>query len=310
MQRQALLLIFCLFCFGFCFSQTRESLKHGEYTRSWITVLPKDYSEKIEYPLVLALHGSSGSAKQLMNHTRRRFNKLASQEKFIVVYPQGVHNSWNDNTTRDQTGYARKHNIDDVGFIGKMIKHLENSYSIDSDHIFVCGISNGGLMSQTLAMELLGKIKAIGMVASNFGEDQVNEAHNVSPFSILFIHGTSDTILPYEEGIIQVFNLKRGKVLGIEKSIDYMCELNGNNKTPVITPIRNTALRDGCTSEKITYPNYNKSDLKVELIKVANGGHTWPGAKERRLLKRLVGTTTQDFNACDALWSFFKSHLN
>jgi polyhydroxybutyrate depolymerase len=283
---------------------------HDEYNRSWIMVLPNDYSSQDKYPLVLALHGSTGSAKQLMMQTKRRFNKLANRDKFIMVYPQGVRNSWNDNTTRDRTGYARKHDIDDVGFIDKLIKRLESSYSIDRDHIFVCGISNGGLLSQTLAMELPGQFKAIGMVASNFGEDQVNEARNVLPFSILFIHGTADSILPYEKGIIQVFDLKRGKILGVEKSIEYMCDLNGNTKPPVTRPLENTSLRDGCTSEHISFPNPMNPDLKVELIKVNEGGHTWPGARKQRRLKRLVGTTTRDFNACDALWEFFKSHLN
>ena len=301
---------FFILCFSISFSQINESLIHDGYERTWLTIIPKDYSDKKSYPLVIALHGGGGTAKQLMNNTRRRFNQLANQDGFIVVYPQGVKKSWNDNNKRDTNGFARKENIDDVGFIEKMIEQLESKYKINNNATFVCGISNGGLMSQTLAMDLPNKFKAVGMVASNFGKIQIDESTSVSPFSILFIHGINDPVFPYNEGVIEVFNTNRGNVLGIQKSIYYMCNLNGNSKDTTLTSFENSDIKDECTSEKIIYPNPDNPSLRIELIKVNGGGHTWPGAKEQRLIKRIVGKTTQDFNACDALWEFFKSNMN
>jgi len=301
--------VFFLLC-NFSYSQNKESLVHDNYKRTWITHLPKNYTKTKSYPLVIALHGGGGTAKQLMTNTRKRFNKLANKENFIVVYPQGIKKSWNDNSTRDTNGYARKENIDDVGFIEKMIAQIESHYNIKSNAIFACGISNGGLMSQTLAFELPEKIKAIGMVASNFGEDEINEIKSISPFSILFIHGTEDPIFPYEEGEINVFKKTRGKVLGIDKSIAFMVNLNGNYSKPNVYKIENTIVNDDCKSEHLKFPNPKHPSLKIELIKIKNGGHTWPGAKEQRIIKRLVGKTTQDFYACDKLWAFFKSSLN
>lgn len=192
-----------------------------------------------------------------------------------------------------------------------MIEKLNSNYSINSNAVFACGISNGGLMSQTLAMELPDKIKVVGMVASNFGADEIEKIKTISPFSILFIHGTNDPIIPYEEGEITVFKKTRGHVIGIEKSISYMCSLNGNSLEPIVTKLDNTSIKDNCTSEHLIYPNHENSSLKVELIKVINGGHSWPGAKKKkRLLKKITGITTQDFNACDKLWKFFKSTMN
>jgi polyhydroxybutyrate depolymerase len=291
------------------FAQTKEQLFHDDNKRTWLTYLPSDYSEDISYPLIIALHGGGGNARQLMNNTRKRFNQLADEENFIVVYPQGVKKSWNDNHERDQNGYARKKNIDDVGFIEKMITKLEANYSINSEAIFACGISNGGLMSQTLAMELPEKIKAIGLVASNFGKNQIEKLDTNQPFSIIVIHGEDDPVFPYNEGEIGVFNKPRGKVLGVNKTIDYMLNLNGNSTEPLISEIENTT-NDNCNSEHLKYPNFENSMLKVELINVSGGGHTWPGAKEQRLITRIVGVTTQDFSACDKLWVFFKSFLN
>ena len=309
MKRKLVELLILFLTFNFSVAQVRESFNHDNLDRSWIIYTPKNYSETENYPLLIALHGGGGNPKQLMNNTRKRFNKLADRDGFIVVYPQGVKKSWNDNSDRDQNGYARKQNIDDVGFIKKMITQLEDNYNINSDAIFVCGISNGGLMSQTLAMELPEKIRAIGLVASNFGATQIEQSENVTPFSAMFIHGVDDPVFPYDEGLIGVFNKPRGQVFGIDKSIDYMCNLNGNNKDPIITSIKNKR-RHGCNSEHLIYPNTENPLLKVELIKVYGGGHTWPGAKEQRLFSRIVGKTTQDFSACDKLWSFFKTMIN
>ncbi len=311
MKKYFFILLFSLSFIFFASAQIKQGeITHDGYNRTWLTYLPKNYSKAKTYPLVIALHGGSGTAKQLMTSTKKRFNTLADTEGFIVVYPQGVKKSWNDNNKRDQNGFARKENIDDVGFISKLISVLESKYSINSDAVFACGISNGGLMSQTLAMELPEKIKVVGMVAATFGKDEVDKVTDVSPFSILFIHGTKDPIIPYAEGDITVFKKTRGHVLGIEKSIAYMCSLNGNTLEPIITKLANVSIKDNMTSEHFKYPNTENTSLKVELIKVINGGHSWPGAKKKkRLLKKITGATTQDFNACNKLWEFFKSTI-
>jgi polyhydroxybutyrate depolymerase len=312
MKKYFFILVFSLsFIFSALAQIKQGEITHDGYNRTWLTYIPKNYSKAKAYPLVIALHGGGGTAKQLMNSTKKRFNTLADTEGFIVVYPQGVKKSWNDNNKRDQNGFARKENIDDVGFIGKMISKLQSKYNINSDAVFACGISNGGLMSQTLAMELSEKIKVVGMVAATFGKDEVDKVTAASPFSILFIHGTKDPIIPYTEGDITVFKKTRGHVLGIEKSIAYMCSLNGNSLEPIVTKLANVSVKDNMTSEHLKYLNPENQSLKVELIKVINGGHSWPGAKKKkRLLKKITGATTQDFNACNKLWEFFKSTMN
>ena len=160
-KKSIVFILFFFLCFKSSFSQIKnEQLLHDNYLRTWLTYLPKNYSEAKTYPLIIALHGGGGTAKQLLSSTKKRFNTLADKEGFIVVYPQGVKKSWNDNNKRDQNGFARKKNINDVGFISEMIATLKSNYSINDSAIFACGISNGGLMSQTLAMELPHKIKS------------------------------------------------------------------------------------------------------------------------------------------------------
>jgi polyhydroxybutyrate depolymerase len=309
-------LVFIYASFIILSSFSSETFKDKEYTlthdglvRSYLVHPPQNYDPQKTYPLVIALHGGGGNAKSFNRSTRGRFNDLADEENFILVYPQGFKKSWNDNNIRDTIGKARKLNIDDVGFIKKMIEKLETDFSVDSENIFACGISNGGLMSLTLAAELPEKIKTIGMVASNFSRAQVDEMQSVQPFSMIMIHGTDDPIFPYEEGVIKVFKQRRGEVIGVVKSVDFMLDLNGNFTPGIIRPLPNVSQRDGCTATHIVYPNPTNPNLKVEVISVIGGGHTWPGGTQY-LSKRLIGRTSRDFNACDTLWDFFESTMN
>ena len=285
-----------------------QSIVHDNLKRTYFVHLPKNYNPKNTYPLVIGLHGGGGKAKWFNSGTNYRFNELADLEGFIIIYPQGIGKSWNDNKNREAKGKAREENIDDVGFISKLIDELEKQYSIDSTAIFACGISNGGLMSATLAAKLPKQIKAIGMVASNFSEVYIKdlEKNPVQPFPIILIQGTSDPIFPYKEGNIHIFRQTRGKVIGAEKTIAYMCQLNGNNVEGVTSDLPNNDTNDNCTATKTFYPNKQHPELKVELIKVIGGGHTWPGGTQY-LPKRMVGIASQDFNACDELWQFFKN---
>ena len=98
---------FVLF-FNLSFSQIKDTIIYDNYERSWLTHLPQNYSTEKSYPLVIALHGGGGTAKQLMHNTRKRFNKLTNTEGFIVVYPQGVKKSWNDNNTPILTVFTEK----------------------------------------------------------------------------------------------------------------------------------------------------------------------------------------------------------
>lgn len=311
MKKILFISILISFCLNFSFSQVKESLIHDGYLRTWLTHLPKNYQENKTYPLIIALHGGNGKAKKFNKSTKGRFNELSDEEGFIVVYPQGIDKSWNDNNKRNSYGKARSLNIDDVGFIAKMISKLENQYSIDSSNIFACGISNGGLMSATLATKLPNKIKAIGMVSSNFSKVHYEEMQTETPqpFSIIIIHGTQDPIFPYHEGETVIFNQHRGEVIGAENSIAYMINLNGNSSEGIETQLPNTALFDGCKATRIVYPNENNPNLKVELIKIIEGGHTWPGGYQY-LPKKIIGNVTRDFNAADKLWTFFKSTIN
>ena len=70
-----------------------EYLEYAGIKRSYIVHIPPGYNGNKPVPLVIVLHGLGGTAKY-MELTTGMYDK-SDAEGFIVVYPEGVGNSWN-----------------------------------------------------------------------------------------------------------------------------------------------------------------------------------------------------------------------
>jgi poly(3-hydroxybutyrate) depolymerase len=73
-----------------------------------------------------ALHDGGESPESMARMTRRNFNKLAEKNNFIVGYPEALNEYWND-AREDSVSLSHYDEIDDVGFIEKVM-----DYAIDS----------------------------------------------------------------------------------------------------------------------------------------------------------------------------------
>jgi polyhydroxybutyrate depolymerase len=123
--------------------------------RDYIVHLPPTYDESTALPVVLVLHGGGSSGRRIARFTG--FNEVADREGIIAVYPDGYDNSWADG--RGVTG-AEQASIDDVAFISALLDELESVYAVDTDRVYLAGISNGGFMVQTLVCNLSERIQA------------------------------------------------------------------------------------------------------------------------------------------------------
>lgn len=63
---------------------------------------------------------------------------------------------------------------------------------------------------------------------------------------------------------------------------------------------------DGTTVTQTLYTDC-KQDADVMLYRINNGGRVWPGGWQY-LPKILIGKTTQNINAIEISWEFFKKH--
>jgi polyhydroxybutyrate depolymerase len=280
------------------------SLEHGGYTRDFILHLPVNHKTISTMPLVIALHGGGGTAKGMIRLTRGRFNELADAYGFLVVYPQGLEKSWNDGRN-DPISFAHENNIDDIGFLSKVIETAIQRYNADPEMIFVTGISNGGFMSFRVSRELAHLVKAVAPVTASIPVSTRTEHLSAPPVSIMLLNGTADPLVPYKGGHVEVLGKKRGNITSADETIDIFTKRNDCAVSPEVTDLNDRDPDDGTRVIRYAYANPETGRMVV-LLKIINGGHTWPGGWQY-LGEKFIGKTSMDINACDEIWEFFSS---
>ena len=140
-----------------------SAITHDGIERTFRLYIPASHDKKKPAPLLMILHGGGGTGKRMANLARGGFKSIADEEGFIIVYPDGIERHWNDGRI-EVTYQAHAEKIDDVGFLTTLMDHLVNTYNLDPERVYVCGVSNGAMMTQRLAFEASGKIAAIAPV--------------------------------------------------------------------------------------------------------------------------------------------------
>ena len=291
------------------------SIDVGGQARTYQLYVPSTAGSR-PLPLVLALHGHGGSALQMSGQQGTRsawkvWTQIADREGLLVAYLDGLPGGdskpgWNDCRADGTTNPTS----DDVAFVSALIDTLSQRFTVDSKRVYAGGMSNGGVMTLRLAIELPARIAAFAAVAANMAKTS-ECAPPAVPTSVLFMHGTADPIMPYDGGAISGnANNDRGTVLSMSDSLKIWQGLDGTSATPISTPFADLDTGDGCTVHEDRYTS--SSGTEVVLIEVAGGGHTEPSIQEHlaALYLRLVGPQDHDVESAEELWRFFKDkHL-
>jgi polyhydroxybutyrate depolymerase len=266
--------------------------------RSFIVYLPTGYNNAGKMPLIFAIHGGSGTPEGMINIAN--FKPISDREKVVLIYPAGIQNNWNDGrpTTPNQLG------LNDVSFFNQMCDYAIANLSVDGTKIYATGISNGGFMSSRLGCELSNRIAAIAVDAATIEATTIASSCNPGrPVPAVYIHGTSDPLVPFTGGQMTAGGTAGGTVLSHFQAIDKWITINGCNTTPTITDLPDIA-NDGTTIKQRVYSNTTNGSEVVSYV-ILNGGHTWPQGYQY-LNELIIGKTSQDMNACEVIWSFFK----
>jgi polyhydroxybutyrate depolymerase len=269
-----------------------HALPHQGIQRSYILYTPAAAKTSL-LPLVIGLHGGRTNPERFAKTTQ--FNQLADREDFIVAYPVGVDSNWNDG--RNSATLPAQ---DDVGFISALIDDVQRMRKIDRRRIYATGISNGGFMSQRLACELPDKIAAIASVASTIAVPVAARCKTQKPVPVLAINSPTDAFVPWQGGTVA--GGRGGAILSVPDMLkvwyaNNQCSEQESIQTPPQT------VKDG-TAITITRRKGLQRHCDVVFVKVEGGGHTWPGGVQQP--ERLVGKTTQNLNATQFIWNFFK----
>lgn len=261
--------------------------------RTYVVNLPGTYhdnnDEANKYPLVIALHGTGGSAHQM--EASYGLNEKGDKENFIVVYPEGVSSSgilgiktWNAGRCCD---YAMVNDIDDVAFIRDLIDRLIADFAINPKRVYVTGMSNGGMMAYRLACELSDKIAAIAAVSGTMMAAECKPGRAVP---VLHMHSLLDAKVPYAGGI----------------------GIGGYHFTPVDSVLHFWSAQNGCSPSPKMIDNGQyrstswegcNSNTALESYVTYDGGHAWPGGQKPNPGADPPSTY---INANDLLWDFFQ----
>lgn len=270
--------------------------------RTYRVHVPASLPHDRPVPLLLALHGGTGSGQQF--ETNSGFDALADAHHFIVVYPDGIEiggrsilahgHVWNGGRC---CGPAVTQNVDDVGFLSRVIDEVSKQYDVDPARVYAAGHSNGAIMAYRLACELSDTIVAIGVQA---GSLEVDTCAPSQPVSVIHIHGTADQNLPIDGGM--------GK--GISR-IAFR---------PPRDAVTTFAAADGCPASSVTTVSPDNPDVTteawtpchggaaVEFVKVHGASHAWMGHPSARAARGLTGAPYMDYDSSAAIWTFLAAH--
>lgn len=259
-------------------------------------------------PLVVALHGGGESAARFEAVTR--LSAHADRDGWVVAYPQGTgepdparpgrtrRRSWNAGRC---CGPARRDAVDDVGFVSALIADVATLVPVDPDAVHLVGHSNGGMLAYRLALELPGRIAAVGVHSASLAVDPVDGSAEVADagppmgVSVIDVHGGADRHHPLDGG--------RGPDSRAETPYE---------PVPGTCAVFARAAGCGPPSERrdgeVTVTAWRApTGAEVRLVVVDRGTHAWMGGAPTGS-PGVGGAGYPGFDATGAIWAFLRDH--
>ncbi|NLI76095.1 MAG: esterase [Candidatus Riflebacteria bacterium] len=284
---------------------TEKTLSIGGHERRFLLYVPPGVTgASAPMPLVLAIHGGGGNMWSFSRFVD--FRPLAASEGFLLAYPNAFDKNWNEGRVNFLPEHANLRDVDDVRFLTSLVAAVGKEYPVDAKRVFAAGISNGGFMSQYLAIRDSGTFAAIAAVTATMGEAVAASFTPTLPVSVMIINGTEDPLVPYDGGEVKILRTKRGRCVSTAVAVDKWVTFNGCASPPAVAVWPDVDPDDGCLVTASTWSG-GRAGTEVVLLKVAGGGHTWPGGGQY-LPQGLIGRVCRDFAATTVIWQFFRSH--
>ena len=212
-------------------------------------------------------------------------------DNFVVVFPDGLHNVWNDG----RAGDPRIGNIDDVRFIDNIVEFLTERLHIDANRVYAGGYSMGGMMAYRLGCELSSRFAGIASVASTMPTYLIQSCTDTDPIPLIVFQGTDDPVIPWT-GV-------QGAYLSAAQTIGFWGNHNG-----CVPDFDLEAMPDGETNDytRVVRQKLSGCSADMTLYGIYFGGHTWPGHPFSASIQ--LGGTTLDIDATQLMWEFFRDH--
>lgn len=168
-----------------------------------------------------------------------------------------------------------------------MVEDVSRRVTVDPDRVFVTGMSNGGMMSYTLACTT-DVFAAVAPVAGTMLVDCPDPA----PVSLFHLHGTADATVRMDgepgERLAAVDGPAVHDVVEFWRTVDRCLDPS----EVVSGPVRRSV--SGCEDGR-----------SAELVTVDGAGHLWPGAE---MTRPVADPPFAGLDATEDIWRFFTAH--
>ncbi|ATY61532.1 carbohydrate esterase family 1 [Cordyceps militaris] len=245
-------------------STSTITITSNKLTRSFLLWVSSTYSSKTPGSVLLSFHGGNKTAKDQLELDG--FTTADTNAVSIVVYPQGVKNSWQG--VPDDT-------INDVLFTNDILDYLESKYTVDTARVYASGKSDGGGFCNILACDARAsrRIAAFAPVSGAFYVAASPCHPDTVPLlarclgradvALIEFHGGNDSTIHYAGGV------RKGACLpAIPHFVQQWAlrnELGLQNQTSAVAP--NTVA--------YKYGSGDKAGLVTHVFE-SDIGHDWP----------------------------------
>lgn len=243
--------------------------------RPAVMKVPSGYHPARRYPLIIELGGRGATAAN--TESVFQMGAMADRNGIFVIAPEGTLDTppqgtapatfWN---ATDGCCNLYGSTVDDVAYLRSLICHTQANYSIDPNKVFIIGGSNGAFMAHRMACDAADLVTAI-IALSGVTWNDPTRCQPTHPVSVLHIHGTADTVVPYD-GTAALFP---GPAPSARATYDTWAQLNDCTGGDVIGPSvdfdGSVAGRETTTLSK---PISGPCRVAVQLWTIVGGSHT------------------------------------
>ena len=289
---------------------TQETVTSGGDPRAYAQHVPPAHDGTTPVPLVVDFHGysQSGPIQELFS----ALGPYGDEQGFVTVTPD--------------SGYEVPHweftaGSRDLVMFGDLLDQVEADLCIDTNRIYVTGLSYGAYMTSVLACAYSDRIAAAAPVAGTLDPDGCEFER---PVPMVAFHGTDDTFIAFEGGYgDSVASLPQPDGSGTfgdaidPEAADDADAADAADLVSIPEAAAAWAVRNGCEAEpteETVADDVNElvftcpPGAEAELYVVEGGGHTWPGSDFGDNIVDIVGYNTHSISANEIMWAFFQAH--
>lgn len=249
------------------------------------------FSAGVRRPTIIVLHGKDATAAEIA--ARTGFVEAAASRGFTAVFPDGLDEAWHDGR------FPIAEPPDDVGYLTALVARLVSDGTARPGRIYLAGISNGGMMTLTMACKA-GKLFA-GFATIIAAMPLPLAGCPLMPAPLIMINGSADPVMPYAGGAVGMHGNHRGSVLGVEQTTALFARADGC-KGHSARALPDRVKEDGTTVTRITWSGCRAHD-PVSLYRIEGGGHEVPGRPSTDTPD--YGLSNLDISAADTILAAF-----